>query len=300
MARGLFVGLITLDCIYQVSQVPARDEKIVAQESLLVAGGPATNAAVAFRHLGNEAVLLGALGQHPVTSLIRADLEGQGLEIRDLSPDYPDPPPLSTILVTAATGERAVISRNAVGRQLRPDHRLTDLLRGIDMVLIDGHQMAVGEAVATLARQQGIPVVIDAGSWKPGFDRVLPQATSVIAAKKFRWPGQTTAEGSRQSLVQRDIPEVATTDGGHPIQFCQGHHRGSIPVPTVAVVDTLGAGDIFHGAFCHYRLEQPFDIALAQAASIAALSCQYFGTRAWLTRANSVPTPGLAGTDPLS
>ena len=81
------MGLTTLDCIYQVEHVPAADEKVVAQDSLLVAGGPATNAAVMFRHLGNEAVVVSALGHHPVTSLIRADLAAQKVQLIDLMPD---------------------------------------------------------------------------------------------------------------------------------------------------------------------------------------------------------------------
>ncbi|PMB30496.1 ribokinase, partial [Fischerella thermalis CCMEE 5319] len=47
-------------------------------------------------------------------------------------------------------------------------------------------------------------------------------------------------------------------------------------------VDTLGAGDIFHGAFCHYVLRENFLDALASAAKIAAFSCQFFGTRRWM------------------
>jgi len=282
MACGLFVGLITLDCIYRVDSVPASDEKIVAQDCLLVAGGPVTNAAVAFCYLGQEARLLGALGQHPLTSLIRADLAAQGVDIWDWQAQSLAPPPLSTILVTAATGQRAVISRNTVGRQLEPPDSLHEVLNGVDIVLTDGHQMALGQAIAVLARQRDIPIVIDAGSWKPGFDALLPLATSVIAAERFRLPGQATAEETRLALNRMGIPEVATTYGGEPIQFCQGGQPGTISVPTVSVVDTLGAGDVLHGAFCHYRLREAFPMALAKAAAVAAQSCQYFGPRAWM------------------
>ena len=50
--RGLFVGMTTLDCLYQVARSPAANEKVTAHKSLLVSGGPATNAAVAFAQLG--------------------------------------------------------------------------------------------------------------------------------------------------------------------------------------------------------------------------------------------------------
>jgi sugar/nucleoside kinase (ribokinase family) len=279
MANGLFVGLITLDCIYRVNHVPASDEKLVALDSLLVAGGPATNAAIAFAAMGNQATLMGALGQHPLATLIRAELASYGVEVVDLTPALETPPPLSTILVTAATGDRAIVSRNAVGRQAESPVALENALQDVDILLIDGHQMAVGLAAATLAQRQGIPVVIDAGSWKPGFEAVLRRATSAIAAAKFQIPGQAD---TLTALASLGLAEAAITHGLQPIHFLHSGQRGMLPVPQVAVQDTLGAGDIFHGAFCHYRLQEPFTAALAQAAQIAARSCQHFGPRTWI------------------
>ncbi len=283
MATGLFVGLNTLDCIYRVDHVPSSDEKIVAEESLLVAGGPATNAAIAFAALGNRAILLGALGQHPLAALVRADLATYGVEMVDLSPQLRSPPPLSTILVTAATGDRAVVSRNAVGRQANPAAIPETLLTAVDIVLIDGHQMAASHTIAIAAQAQTIPIVVDAGSWKPGFDSVLPLATSVIAAAKFRWPNRVD---TLAALSAQGIPEVTITHGPSPIQFCDRGTLGTLPVPPVTVQDTLGAGDIFHGAFCHYRLGAPFPAALTATAQIAAQSCRHFGPRTWIDNAH--------------
>ncbi len=137
--------------------------------------------------------------------------------------------------------------------------------------------MAAGLGAAALAQRQGIPVVIDAGSWKPGFEAVLRRATSAIAAAKFQIPGQADTLAALASL---GLPEVAITHGPQPIQCLHGGQHGMLPVLQVTVQDTLGAGDIFHGAFCHYRLQAPFLAALAHAAQIAAQSCQHFGPRA--------------------
>nr|WP_199303862.1 PfkB family carbohydrate kinase [Nodosilinea sp. FACHB-131] len=275
--------MITLDCIYRVDHVPSSDEKLVAEESLLVAGGPATNAAIAFAALGNQARLAGALGQHPLADLIRADLATYGVEVVDLTTQLRSPPPLSTILVTAATGDRAVVSRNAVGRQADPAAIPENLLTDVDVVLVDGHQMAASHAIAIAAQSQTIPIVIDAGSWKPGFDSILPLATSVIAAAKFQLPSQPDTLAALSAL---GIPEVATTHGPSPIQFRDRGTAGTLPVPQVTVQDTLGAGDILHGAFCHYRLGAPFPNALTQAAQIATQSCRHFGPRTWIATAH--------------
>ncbi|MGD1856091.1 MAG: PfkB family carbohydrate kinase [Leptolyngbyaceae cyanobacterium] len=275
--HGFFVGLITLDCIYQAQHPPQANEKLVAQAATMAAGGPATNAAVAFATMGGKATLMAAVGQHPVTALLRDDMTHVGVCLTDLTPRRQEPPPISSIVV-AQTGERAVISRNAVGLQVGPDSAISDL-DGVDVVLVDGHQMALSQRVAMTARQAGIPVVVDAGSWKPGFEQVLALATVVIASANFQ---PTDAEDALTYLQGLDIPYIAITQGERPIIVSDRGNVSELLVSATAVVDTLGAGDIFHGAFCH-AWQGDFISALSQASRVASLSCQYFGTRTWIT-----------------
>lgn len=351
MPHGLFVGLITLDVIYRIDQIPQPNQKQVAQDHLLAAGGPATNAAVAFAALGGDASLLGSLGQHPLQQLVRSDLAPWGIRLLDLQPDRPDPPPLSTILVTAATGDRAVVSRNAVQRQATvadiprslqapappppdlpivptagtlaegnsPSEAPTEIdwnrdaidlnLTSIDVVLIDGHQMTVGAAIAQAAQSAHCPVVVDAGSWKPGFDAVLAQADYVIASANFYPPGCTTIAAVVDYCARLGVPKLAITQGAAPIlswDLAAGQDCRVCPVPAIHPVDTLGAGDIFHGAFCAALCHLPrpgqgvtqsdpprsapdFLTALAQAADVAAYCCQWFGSRAGLQQMQAKP-----------
>ena len=279
--QGLFVGLMTLDCIYQAQRPPQANEKLVAQAAMMVAGGPATNAAVAFAALGGQATVMASVGQHPVTALLREDMAHGGVILTDLTPARTDPPPVSSIVVSQA-GERAVISRNAVGLQVEP--RSIDALSHIDVVLLDGHQMALSRQIASMAKPLGIPVVVDAGSWKPGFDQVLSLATVVIASANFQPPDNSDALLYLQSL---GIPYVAITQGEAPIVVSDRGQVRELAVPATDVVDTLGAGDIFHGAFCH-GWAGDFLAALTQASQVASLSCGYFGTRAWIAHCDSL------------
>lgn len=282
MKTGVFVGLITLDMIYQTPTPLGSNEKRVADAITLAAGGPATNAAVAFQGLGSQAVLVGALGCHPLSGVIRDDLVRRGVQLVDLTPDEPSPPPFSSIIVTGETGDRAVISRNAVGRSQPSSPLPADLLTQASSVLIDGHQMALGAAAAAQARQRDLPVIIDAGSWKPDFETVLSQATTVIAAANFRPPGCEDEAATIAYLRSLGIAHIAITHGANPIQYVSTGQTGTLPVPVVKAVDTLGAGDIFHGAFCHYQHDHDFPGSLERAAQVAAYACQFFGTRAWL------------------
>lgn len=229
--RGLFVGITTLDLVYLAPHFPQANEKLSAVDSIISAGGPATNASVTFSVLGNQSRLLSVLGNHPITQLIRSELKEYEIEHLDLQPDWEHSPPTSSIIVTENSADRAVISLNTARCQAESKQIPDNILNNVDLVLIDGHQMAVGSAIsqrlsATHIAQQAdnIPVVIDGGSWKEGWETVLP-----FTAK-----------------------------------------------------DTLGAGDIFHGAFCHYILQEEFTIALSNAAKIAAQACESFGTRNWI------------------
>lgn len=275
--RGLFVGLVTLDLIYLADAPPQSNQKIVAQETTIAAGGPATNAAIAFQHLGNTSTLLSAIGCHPVCHLIEADL--RSINVIDLDPDRPESPPISSIVVSQSTGDRAVISLNAVRTQLSPDCIPPNLLDGVDIILIDGHQMAVGAEIAKMAGT--IPVVIDAGSWKPGFEQIFPYVDYAICSANFQPPIEQSVFDYLHSY---GIENIAITQGENAIEV---FNHSQITVPQVNVKDTLGAGDIFHGAFCHFILQHDFVTALAEAAKVASYSCEFFGTRQWMQSAHS-------------
>jgi sugar/nucleoside kinase (ribokinase family) len=282
MKKGLFVGLATLDLIYLTPNFPRQNEKIVAVDDTIATGGPASNAAVAFAHLGNQANLLAVIGQHPISHLIKTDLVNYGVQIWDLEPQKLTCPPVSSIIVTQRTGERAVISLNATKSQAIIEQLPPDILEGIDIILIDGHQMAISEAIAQKAKAKNIPVVVDGGSWKKGFDRVLAGVDYAICSANFYPPNCHDQEDVLNYLQQMDIPNVAITQGEKPLIYWAADQRGKIPITPIKAVDTLGAGDIFHGAFCHYILQQNFRNALAGASKIASDSCQFFGTRKWM------------------
>jgi sugar/nucleoside kinase (ribokinase family) len=282
---GLFVGLTTLDLIYRAQQPPTSNQKLVASDYTVAAGGPATNAAVAFSYLGGQARILSAVGRHPMTHLIQADFKQTQVEVWDLTPQREESPPVSSIIVTKGTGERAVISINAVRSQVTEAAIPPDCLQGVDIVLIDGHQMAVGRAIAQQARALSIPVVVDGGSWKPNFRTVLTLTDYAICSANFYPPGCKTWKAVVAYLTGLGVPYIALTNGSKPIYYRSSQaESGQVEVPKIQPIDTLGAGDIFHGAFCYFILQQGFVEALANAAKVAAIACQSFGTRRWLKK----------------
>lgn len=281
--NGLFVGLTTLDIIYLTDHFPHSNEKIVALDQTIAAGGPATNAAITFQYFNHQATVLSMIGSHPISQLICAELEECEISVFDLDPFYQEPPPASSIIVNKLTGERAAISINATKNQANVNKLSLAILQDVDIILIDGHQMAAGEFIAHRAKERNIPVVIDGGSWKPGFERVLPYVDYAICSENFYPPDCVTQEDALRYLKRYEVPFIAITQGEKPIEYWTQKTSGKIEVESIKAIDTLGAGDIFHGAFCHFILKYDFIDALTKSSQIASLSCQSFGTRQWMS-----------------
>ena len=284
--RGIFVGLATLDVIHRIDEPPAVNQKMTAAAQFMAAGGPAANAAVTFAALGGQAVLVTALGADPVADLVRSDLVAHGVEVIDAAAGVPRPVPVSSVSVVDATGDRSVVSLDAVASDVPAPEALDSLIAGADVVLVDGHHPAIGLAAARSARRQQVPCVVDAGRWKPVMADLVPNAPDMVCSGDFRTPGTDSAEGTATALLADGVPTVVITDGGAPVRWWSGGEAGSVEVPTVEVRDTLGAGDAFHGAYCYFGAAGVVRLAerVEAAARVAALRCSVIGPRAWLAQ----------------
>lgn len=282
--RGVFVGLSTIDLVYEVDAFPLPNTKTTASSQAVYAGGPATNAAIAFRHSGGEAALVSAIGQHSLTALIRDELNAYDVKLLDLSPNRTEVPAISAVAVNAA-GQRNVISANAAQLSEYSDQVDAELLASASILLVDAHLMKACFGWAAAATEQGIAVVLDGGSWKPGTELLLPHIGTAICSADFKPPGCCGDEQVIEFLRDYGIRQIAITAGANPIRFVSGREVGHIPVPEVAAMDTMGAGDILHGAYAYYAATGlSFADSLAKAAGVASNSCRFRGTRAWMQR----------------
>jgi sugar/nucleoside kinase (ribokinase family) len=272
--RVVCAGLATVDLVYRVDRIPAADEKAQALSVRIAAGGPATNAAVTAAALGADVTLVSAVGAHPLGDLIRADLAEHGVTLLDAAPDSPGPPPVSSVTVLAATGQRSIVSRNAGDVAVGVPPGFDRVLADADVVLVDGHH----PALAVAAARGGRPLVVDAGSWRPVFAQVLPLADVVACSAAFRYPGTATHAIARH---------VAVTNGPDPVRWWSDGRAGEVPVPGVAAVDTAGAGDVFHGALAVAVARDPritdLPAALAYAVTVAGIRVTHEGPRSWLS-----------------
>jgi sugar/nucleoside kinase (ribokinase family) len=288
-SRGVFVGLATLDVVYGLPRLPGSDEKMSANRQAIAAGGPATGAAVAYAFLGGRPSLVTKLGTHPLSDVVKADLRAHGVEVHDTTPGHAGSPPVSSILSTGV--HRAVVSVNDAEYPpqdlMAPDGygRTASLLDGASVLVVDGHHAGLAVPVAIAARARGIPVLLDAGSWKPAAAPLLDLSSVVVCSADFRVPGVAPGDATLRYLLDRGAEWAAVSAGGEPVHWASGTASGQVAVPSTEIVDTLGAGDVLHGALAYGLSTSPGeDVAalLADAVAVASRSCQYFGTREWL------------------
>jgi len=290
----LCVGLTTLDVVQHLEGPPSWGRKQRSVGGELVAGGPAANAAVTAAALLGSARLVTGAGAGAIAAVALADLAAHGVEVLDLAaPGWSIP--VASVLIDVRSGERTVVSPGALGSgglDLPPgttEEALEPLLAGVGAVLLDGHHPALAVRVAGLAVRAGVPVLLDAGSWKDDVAEVLPRLAVATCSADLRPPGGPRAGDDPRAVARLlhrlGVPTVLVTDGPRPVAWStiDGGH-GAVAVPAVVARDTLGAGDAFHGALAASVAARATDLVgcVALAAEVASARCSQLGARGWL------------------
>ena len=269
--KGLFVGLCTKDIVYYTDEIPEKNHKIKTDDFATHIGGPAANAAITYAALGGDATLATCLGVCTESEAMVKELNAYGVKVLNYA-DYETTPNTACILV-AKDGSRSIISGQ---HPFMPNRKFET---GIyDFILFDCNQQEISQDILSQSVSQTI--VLDAGSMKPGTEAFLQKADIVIASEDFK-----DASGVDLFGMKCNAPHKAVTRGERPIFY----NDKELPVSKVTAVDTLGAGDIFHGAFCygHFHLGKSVEDALLFAAEVAGESVRYRGPREWIGIKNS-------------
>lgn len=282
MTRIACVGITVLDRIWYLSDLPREGGKYVANNYREVGGGPAATAAVAAAKLGAQVDFIGRVGDDDTGNRLLAELESLGVNTRYTRVVKGARSSQSAVLVDAS-GERIIANYPSLDLPAEADW-LGDLdFSQWDVVLADVRWHDGAKRAFTLAHQQGVTTVLDAD--------ITPQDISELVALSdhaaFSAPGL-------QRLVSLSDPESAlkkaqTLTNGHVYvtqgkEGCSWLENGQLchqPGFTVEVVDTTGAGDVFHGALAVSLAQKArTDEAVQFASAVAALKCTRPGGRA--------------------
>ncbi len=279
--RILCVGMATMDHVFRLAKIPTEATKVRASQYVRISGGMAANAAVAVARLGGEVEFWGPVGEDASGADILAELAAERVGTAGVI-RVPQRSAVSAIMVDEA-GERLVCGYSDPATfDAEPDLPL-DRLAGFDVVHADCRWWPAARQVLRKAREIGIPAVFDGDIAPAGIlAEIAPLATHPIFSEKgLLLATEGLGHDERlASVAGRTGGFAGVTLGPRGFLWHDGGRTHRIGVPQVDVIDTLGAGDVFHGAFA-YALGLKMDAAAAArfASATAALKCTRFGGR---------------------
>ena len=276
------VGLNATDTVLMVPRMPAYGGKAPFMREFYSVGGQVATAMVTCARLGLRAKYIGTVGDDERGRIQLASLRASGIDIEHVQQRANCPNQSAYIVVDESTGERTIFWNRPDCLVISPAQITPDQITCARLLHIDGHDTPAVEHAARMARGANIPVTVDVDTIYAGFERVLPLVDYLIASAEFpaRWTGIEDPLAALIKIQQEGMRVAAMTLGAHgALAYTEGRFHYS-PAFIVNCIDTTGAGDVFHGAFCYAVLQQmPIADALEFSNAMAALNCTAEGAR---------------------
>jgi len=281
MKRNLLVvGVAVIDIVMNVDEIPTRAEKYRANDAIITGGGCAANAATAITRLGANCTLATRLGQDQIGDMIIAGLEREHINCQ-LVRQFPDRRSSFSSVFIDQSGERQIVNFRDKELPATADW-LEQPFFEFGAVLADTRWPEGAITAMKMAKSNGVPGIIDAEAPFDGAEEALHSASHVVfSAQGLReFSGATQLPDGLQVASQRLGNFVGVTDGSNGFLWQEAGTTRHSPAFTVESVDTLGAGDVWHGAFALALSELlPIAQAIQFSNAVAALKCTKHGGR---------------------
>ena len=279
--QALFIGQAYIDITFLADSLPTGDEKMVARNYAVSFGGNAVTAAFCCAKLGLKPDLLASvaddwLGRMFIDMAARYGLSLHHRKVGESS--------LSFVMPKA--GQRAIV-RCRDDRYVHPYPPLN--LSGCRALHVDGHQADAALDYAKACREAGILTSLDGGGLRSNTDDVLGFIDIAVVAERLCEQMRLTPGEMLQYLRSRGCHVGGVTMGPRGLLYYRGMEgeriMPALDVPAERIIDTNGAGDIFHGAYVYSYLTNPLapwddHFRFARAASAHAI--QHLGNEASL------------------
>lgn len=282
MTRIACVGITVQDRLYYVENLPEGGGKYVATDYREIGGGPAATAAVAAARLGAEVDFIGRVGDDATGNTLLAELTDYGVNVR-YTRRYPQASSSQSAVLVDAQGERIIINYPSPDLPAEASWLHEIDFSQYDVVLADvrWHQGAL--TALTLARRAGVTTLLDADLTPQDIRPLVALADHAAFSEPclLRMTGEKQIEQALRKAKSDKTGQVYVTQGKQGCYWLENNQLAHQPGFKVDVVDTTGAGDVFHGALAFVLGAQP-DIAHAvrYANAVAALKCTRLGGRA--------------------
>ena len=274
----LCIGIAAYDLTLSLSHHPLPDDKTMADSLICCGGGPAANAAVTVARLGYTSAYSGYIGNDLYGDNIIKEFDKEGV-VTNLIVREDSPTSLSVVLVKP-DGSRSIVHYRGLKERL-PSGSVDFSTIEPTVILFDGHEPDISMPIVKEAQNRGIKTILDAGSVHRGTKELINYVDYLVCSVKFAidFTNETNEERAIEKLYEH-CDNVIITLGEKGLIWKNKTGEGALPALTVDVVDTTGAGDVFHGAFAACiaaNLEWSYTLNFSSAA--AALCCTKMSAR---------------------
>ena len=284
------VGLNATDTVIPLEEYPVRGSKVEYRTISVLPGGQVATTVVACQRWGLKTRYVGKVGEDDAARLHVEAFARAGVEVQ-LATVKGGASAQSLILVDGG-GERTVLCRRDERLVLRPQEMQREWVVNARVLHVDGYDTAAATMAAGWAREAGVPVVADLDELYPGVERLLELVDYLIVSRDFpcRLMRENDLEAALRGMQARYGGRLAAaTLGQDGVLAWDGARMMKAAAYRVPVVDTTGAGDIFHAGFIFgllqdWGLERQMDYACAAAA----LNCMKVGARGGIATVGAV------------
>ena len=285
------VGINVIDYLFRIPHFPEPNTKMDALGATIQGGGLTATAMVACARLGLSTRYIGKFGGNEIGRLARDELAAEGLDLAGSVIADGVPNRFCVVLVEEGSGHRTIVRQRDPRIWLRPEDLVRDMVCAGRTLHLDGHEGDAALQAARWAKDAGILVSVDAEEPTQYREELFALTDVLIVSRRF-------AHALTGKNSPADILRTLAGFGPGCVGLTQGEagsalmYRGEIvevPGFPVEVVDTTGAGDVFHGAFLYGVLQgwEAGDI-LRFANAVSALKCTCLGGRTGIPRLEEV------------
>ena len=280
------LGLSTVDILMRLSEMPTWEAGGDLRELGFDGGGPVGTALVAAARLGASTGYVGTCGSDEIAALKLHYLSRDGVDISHVVPRSTPERQMIAVYVHSKSGERVFASTHSQGALLAPDELDRDYINSAEYLLLDGFHPAAALQAAQWRRAAGKPVVLDAartrGEISHNMMALVELSDVLICGSGFSetLTGMTDWLEAGEALRKRGPWLVVQTEGAQGCYTSTAGECFHTPAFKVDVVDTTGAGDVFHGAYIIGLLKDWGVRRIATfAAAVSAIKCTHLGGR---------------------
>jgi sugar/nucleoside kinase (ribokinase family) len=281
------VGINVIDYLFRVPRFPEPDTKMDALDAMIQGGGLTATAMVACARLGLRTRYIGRFGGNEIGRMAREELQREGMDLSAAVTVPGVPNRFCVVLVEEASGHRTIVRERDPRIRLTPGDLSPETVCAGRVLHLDGHEGDAALQAARWAKARGIPVSVDAEEPTEHREELFALTDILIVSQRFgrTLTGLHDTQDVLEALSRLGPTCVGLTLGGAGSALrCRGEVVHA-PGFSVNVVDTTGAGDVFHGAFVYGFLQgwEAGDI-LRFANAVSALKCTRLGGRTGIPR----------------